>query len=167
MLLLCCRCKGAGINQPFNLSVSQNNDCVTGDGKSHWTSVDKTKCVSDSHWLGSTKCQLAQQGSAENENNLKGKNVRSAEKPLKRQASLCEVNINNWNISETLKRNMVTHVYCAHTSSKPTSMDYNLTLLMTSILRGLCTDAWKIHCQLLLYHSFPSPSTHKSPRDSL
>lgn len=73
MLLLHCRWEGAGINQPFNLSASQHNDCVSGDGKSHCTSVDKTKCVSEAHRLGSTKCQLAQQGSVENENNLKGK----------------------------------------------------------------------------------------------
>ena len=39
-----------------------------------------------SHCLGSTKCQHHQQGLAENENNLKEKNISYAEKPLKRQA---------------------------------------------------------------------------------
>lgn len=48
----------------------------------------------ESHWLGSAKCQLPQQGSAENANNLSGKNIHCDEKPLKRQACLCEVNIN-------------------------------------------------------------------------
>lgn len=36
-----------------------------------------------SHCLGSTKCQHHQQGLAENENNLKEKNISCAEKPLK------------------------------------------------------------------------------------
>ena len=38
-----------------------------------------------SHCLGSTKRQHRQQGLAENENNLKEKNISYAEKPLKRQ----------------------------------------------------------------------------------
>ena len=74
-----------------------------------------------SHCLGSTKCQHHQQGLAENENNLKEKNISYAEKPLKRQAFLCEWNINKRSIPGMLTRNIVTHVhFSAHPATKPT-----------------------------------------------
>lgn len=136
MFLLCCRWKGARINQLFNVNVSQNNYCIIKDGQSHWTSVDQTKCVS--HWLRSTKCQLPQQGLAENENNLKEKKYNLCWKPRKRQAFLCELNITKWSISGMLTTNIVTHVYfCAQPASKPICMDCNSTLSMTTTLLGI------------------------------
>lgn len=93
MLLFYCRWKGAGINQLLSVSASQNNYCVSKDArvtKPVWTKQN----VRVSHCLGNTKRQHHQQGLAENENNLKEKNISCAEKPLKKQAFLCEWNIN-------------------------------------------------------------------------